>query len=199
MLNVLIHRIQKYSICLGFLLVAQVVFAIYSLDTEYFEIIAPIEKPVPSPKLRYTYQDYYVIVNKPNFKVTVFKDTSVVKVYPCAVGLFWGDKQEVDDYRTPEGNFYVESIEASSDWEHDFVGDGLGPIKGAYGPWFYRLYTGSDSTKTGLGWKGIAIHGTHLPESIGNNVSAGCVRLNNKDIIDIKKYIKKGTPVRIER
>jgi len=163
-----------------------------------------IEKTKPdsliihSPKLRFTYPDYYIIVRKSAFTLDVYKDTTLVKSYPCAVGLHKNDKQEEDDYRTPEGNFYVVSIHASSHWEHDFIGDGLGPIKGAYGPWFYRLYTEADSTNSGLTWKGIAIHGTHLPSSIGHNVSGGCVRLNNNDVVDIKKYIKKGTPVRIE-
>jgi lipoprotein-anchoring transpeptidase ErfK/SrfK len=152
----------------------------------------------PIPKKRYTYPGLYIVVKKSVFRLTVYEDTTVVKIYPCGVGTFRGDKQKKDDYKTPEGNFYVRSIEASTTWEHDFKGDGLGPIKGAYGPWFYRLYTGADSTNTGKAWRGIAIHGTHNPDSIGKNVSGGCIRLKNEDVLDLKHYVRVGMPVRIE-
>jgi lipoprotein-anchoring transpeptidase ErfK/SrfK len=154
--------------------------------------------PVPRITQFYVYPDYYIIVSKFAHTLTLYHDTQGVKFYRCAVGLYKADKREKDDYRTPEGNFYVVSVEESSTWEHDFKYDGKGPIKGAYGPWFYRLYTGADSTNSGRAWKGIAIHGTHLPKSIGQDVSGGCIRLNNNDILDLKKYIRRGTPVRIE-
>ena len=61
---------------------------------------------------------------------------------------------------------------------------------GAYGPWFIRLKTG---------WNGIGIHGTHDPGSIGTDVTEGCIRLQNKDVEELKKqYIKVGLPVVIE-
>ena len=153
----------------------------------------------PRPKLKYIYPGYYIVIDKSEFKLTVYQDTTLVKVYPCALGTYKGDKAQDDDYRTPEGNFYVRSIEESSEWWHDFKNDGLGPIQGAYGPWFYRLYTGRDSTNTGQYWHGIGIHGTHLPRSIGKNVSGGCVRLTNEDVLDLKQFITVGIPVRIEQ
>ena len=55
-----------------------------------------------------------------------------------------------------------------------FTGDGKGEIKGAYGPYFIRLKT--------PGHKGIGIHGTHLPESIGEKTTEGCIRLRNEDL-----------------
>jgi len=81
---------------------------------------------------------------------------------------------------------------------HDFK-DGKGPIKGAYGPCFLGIYTGADRTKSKRTWKGIGIHGTHDPSSIGKMVTEGCVRMLNKDIGELKKYVKIGTLVSIKR
>ena len=62
-------------------------------------------------------------------------------------------------------------------------------IKGAYGPWFIRLKTP---------WKGIGIHGTHDPDSIGKDITEGCIRLKNSDLLDLKaKYITLSTKVLI--
>ncbi|SET64040.1 Putative peptidoglycan binding domain-containing protein [Natronincola peptidivorans] len=46
-------------------------------------------------------------------------------------------------------------------------------------------------------WGRFGIHGTNKPDSIGYNASAGCIRMNNKDVEDLYKYVKHGTPVAI--
>jgi lipoprotein-anchoring transpeptidase ErfK/SrfK len=40
-----------------------------------------------------------------------------------------------------------------------------------------------------------AIHGTNAPESIGGFVSYGCIRMHNRDIIDLYDRVHVGTPV----
>lgn len=92
---------------------------------------------------------------------------------PVATGKAYGDKQEQGDMCTPEGIFKVADIQNSSKWTHDF-GDGKGNISGAYGNHFIRLNV--------PGHKGIGIHGTHAPESIGKRETEGCIRLNNDDL-----------------
>lgn len=92
---------------------------------------------------------------------------------PIAVGKSYGNKQKQGDMRTPEGVFQVVDIQNASEWTHDFH-DGKGEIKGAYGKHFIRLKV--------PGHKGIGIHGTHAPESIGNRATEGCIRLNNADL-----------------
>lgn len=149
-------------------------------------------------KQRYTYPGYYIVIRKDAYTLSLYHGSRLIKEYQCAIGLNPGDKQREHDYRTPEGNFYICSIENSTYWMHDFLRDGKGPVKDAYGPWFFRLYTGADSTNSGRSWRGFAIHGTHDPASIGTNASEGCIRLRNEDILDLKPYIKKGMPVRIE-
>lgn len=97
-----------------------------------------------------------------------------------AIGKNSGNKQKKGDMKTPEGVFQVEDIQKSASWKHDF-GDGNGEIEGAYGPYFIRLKT--------PGHKGIGIHGTHLPESIGTLATEGCIRLLNKDIEQLVSLI----------
>ncbi len=99
---------------------------------------------------------------------------------PVATGKAYGDKQKQGDMRTPEGVFQVSDIQDSSKWTHDF-GDGGGEIKGAYGNYFIRLRV--------PGHKGIGIHGTHAPESIGSRASEGCIRLRNEDLDELVSLI----------
>ncbi len=140
---------------------------------------------------------YNISIKKQEFRLYLFQGTNLIKTYPIATGRNPGDKVRGGDFRTPEGNFYIKRIENASSWDHDFH-DGKGSIKGAYGPWFLRLYTGSDRTKTGKGWKGIGIHGTHDPSSIGTMASEGCIRMHNEDVAELKGLVKIGTPVTID-
>jgi hypothetical protein len=98
----------------------------------------------------------------------------------------FGNKEKIGDMKTPEGVFHVSDIQNSSQWSHDFK-DGLGEIAGAYGPHFIRLEV--------PGHKGIGIHGTHKPESIGTRDTEGCIRLNNNDIEELINYVSIGMVV----
>ncbi len=44
-----------------------------------------------------------------------------------------------------------------------------------------------------------AIHGTNSPKSIGGYVSYGCIRMLNKDIMDLYGRVRVGTPVVVMR
>jgi lipoprotein-anchoring transpeptidase ErfK/SrfK len=44
-----------------------------------------------------------------------------------------------------------------------------------------------------------AIHGTNAPNSIGNFVSYGCIRMYNQDIVDLFDRVQVGTPVIVTR
>ena len=128
----------------------------------------------------------FVVIDKSSYTMEVFNDGEPVKEYYIAVGKNLGDKQRVGDMRTPEGEFPVVQIQNSSGWVYDF-GDGKGPIRGAYGPYFIRLGT--------PGWTGIGIHGTHAPDSLGTNVTEGCIRLNNDDVAELRSLVKIGDRV----
>jgi lipoprotein-anchoring transpeptidase ErfK/SrfK len=44
-----------------------------------------------------------------------------------------------------------------------------------------------------------AIHGTNRPDSIGGYVSFGCIRMHNRDIMDLYQRVQVGTPVVVLR
>jgi lipoprotein-anchoring transpeptidase ErfK/SrfK len=44
-----------------------------------------------------------------------------------------------------------------------------------------------------------AIHGTNRPQSIGGFVSYGCIRMHNRDIVELYRLVAVGTPVIVER
>jgi hypothetical protein len=48
-----------------------------------------------------------------------------------------------------------------------------------------------------LGMGDIAIHGTDVTQSIGANLSLGCIRLRNEDVMEIFPFIPKGTKASI--
>lgn len=52
----------------------------------------------------------------------------------------------------------------------------------------------------GVMWMGLnkphyGIHGTNDPQSIGWLVSKGCIRMYNKDVLELSKIVPIGTPV----
>jgi L,D-transpeptidase ErfK/SrfK len=44
---------------------------------------------------------------------------------------------------------------------------------------------------------GNGIHGTNNPSSIGKAISHGCVRMHNRDVIEVYSKVDYGTPVRV--
>ena len=85
-------------------------------------------------------------------------------------------------------HFHITEIEKADHWTHDF-GDGSGEISGAYGPFFIRLEV--------PGHKGIGIHGTHKPKSIGTRDTDGCIRLYNQDLVELVQFCHIGMAVLI--
>ena len=50
-----------------------------------------------------------------------------------------------------------------------------------------------------LGSSLYRIHGSNEPDTIGEAVSSGCIRMTNDDVIDLFKHTKVGTPVHVLR
>lgn len=46
-----------------------------------------------------------------------------------------------------------------------------------------------------LGWTEYRIHGTTAPSSIGRAASSGCIRMHNKDVVDLFERVHIGAPV----
>lgn len=112
-------------------------------------------------------------------RLKVFRRGEEIGSYPVAVGT--------PDLPTPTG-FY-------------FVNQKLVPSTTA-GP-FGVLAIGISAFQPKLpGWAQggpVAIHGTNQPELIGKAVSHGCVRMRNKDVLEVSKYVPAGSPVEISK
>ena len=138
---------------------------------------------------------YHIFIKKSAFTLYLLDDkNNVIKAYDCTLGKNPGQKQKRGDMKTPTGTFLVDEICDASGWTHDF-GDGKGEIKGAYGPWFISLDT--DAMSKGA-WGGIGIHGTHKPDVMRARDSEGCIRLQNRNVEELKQYVRVGTKVVIE-
>lgn len=140
----------------------------------------------------------FIVISKKDLQLIVYaqsgNDTIALAAYPVCVGKNKGQKKEKGDMRTPESSldhpFSITNIQDASTWTHDF-GDGRGAIL-AYGHWFLRLKT--------PGHNGIGIHGsTNNENTVPGRGSEGCIRLLDKDIIQLKeKYARIGMPVIIK-
>jgi lipoprotein-anchoring transpeptidase ErfK/SrfK len=67
-------------------------------------------------------------------------------------------------------------------------------------PYLPRFVAGGDGNPMGargmyLSGSVYRIHGTNAPESIGTQVSSGCIRLLNEDVIDLYNRVHVGTKV----
>jgi len=140
----------------------------------------------------------YILITKSKHLLQHYRDGELLASYTVALGKNPVDKAKEGDNATPEGHYEVNYIKDASAWTHDF-GDGKGEIKGAYGPYFIALYTGARGSFSGKTWRGIGIHGTHNPASIGTNASEGCIRLHNNELLKLHQEIKdkKNIPVDI--
>ncbi len=128
----------------------------------------------------------FIVVDKQKLKLYVMENADTIFCKDVCAGMNLGNKERKGDHKTPEGTFTISAIQKSSKWRHDF-GDGNGSIKGAYGPWFFRLKTPK--------WTTIGIHGTCFPETIGKRASEGCIRMNNDDIEELRHLVKVGMKV----
>ena len=67
-------------------------------------------------------------------------------------------------------------------------------------PYLARFTAGGEGNPLGaraiyLGNTMYRIHGTNMPETIGTNVSSGCIRLLNADVIDLYSRVNVGTKI----
>lgn len=108
--------------------------------------------------------------------ITTWLDGEVLVQSSIAIGS--------DEYPTPTGVFFITD-------KVDTADDG-----GAYGPFALGLSAHSETLTEFAGGNGqIGIHGTNAPESIGQAVSHGCVRLPNDLIEILAAELPLGTPV----
>jgi lipoprotein-anchoring transpeptidase ErfK/SrfK len=111
-------------------------------------------------------------------QLSLFKDDVLVKTFPIGVGT--------SETPTPGGTYYLRVLIKTTQ------------PNGAYGPYAYGLNGFSQVLTDFAGGDGIiGLHGTNQPQLVGKDVSHGCIRLKNEDILQLVRVLPLGTPVRI--
>ena len=126
--------------------------------------------------------EYWIRVNKAKMTLTLYKGTAMEAQYPIACGKGRGFvKTSRFDFITPTGTYQIwrviqdaTKILYDPKWFNE-----PGKPRPAYGAKLISFYNN---------WQ-IAIHGTFSPWSIGKKCTHGCIRLSNKDIIALSKYV----------
>ncbi len=124
-----------------------------------------------------------VLVDKSDYTLTLLLDGHFIKQYPVGTGK--SDK-------TPEGKFVIDNKLINPVW---YSPDGIyqfGDPKNVLG----TRWIGFED-KEGL--YGYGIHGTAEPDSIGKEMSNGCIRLTNEDVEDLFDYVKPKMTVVIQK
>lgn len=133
---------------------------------------------VPEGKLAFYTTSSKIVIGLAERKLHVYRRGELLGTYPVAVGK--------PGLETPTGFF--------------FINQKLKPPSpgGAYGV----LAIGISAFQPDLvDWPQegpVAIHGTNQDELIGKAVSHGCVRMYNKDVLEVSKAVPAGSPVIIE-
>jgi lipoprotein-anchoring transpeptidase ErfK/SrfK len=123
-----------------------------------------------------------VLVDKSDYTLTLLLNGRFIKQFSVGIG-----KSD----RTPVGVFVVDNKLINPVW---YSPDGIyqfGDPKNVLG----TRWIGFED-KEGL--YGYGIHGTTEPDSIGNEMSNGCIRLTNEDVEELFNYVKAKTKVVIQ-
>lgn len=128
----------------------------------------------------------HIVVTKESMRLRLYDSADrLICSFGVALGRGEGDKQEVGDMSTPEGEFVITDIQDASEWLYD---SGDGAVKGYYGNWFVRLSSP---------FKGIGIHGTSDLSSIGQRSTEGSIRLASSDLDSLRPMLREGMKVSI--
>ena len=129
---------------------------------------------------------WYIVVNRPAFKLTVYDHLRPKKTYPVAVGQV--------GLETPAGLYHVQNKAVNPDW-HVPNSAWAGDLAG-------KVIKGTDpENPIKARWLGIfngaGIHGTDEVYSIGHAASHGCIRMRIPDVIEVYDEVPVGAPVYI--
>ncbi|MDP6106824.1 MAG: L,D-transpeptidase family protein, partial [Candidatus Brocadiia bacterium] len=144
--------------------------------------IVDVRKIRPKQKLKILTGHRQVLVDKSEFLLALFIDGHFIKQYPIGHGK---------DNKTPTGDFIIETAEINPPWTRP---DGKVIKHGEKGHLIGDRWLGF---KDKPGATGLGIHGTTESKSIGTLCSNGCIRMHNKDVIELFDLLTRGTRVRI--
>jgi murein L,D-transpeptidase YafK len=157
-----------------------------------------------------------LVIWKSQYTLTLYKGLVPVKTYPAVFGRGYsdGDKRRTGDLRTPEGDFYICTMNPSKRF-YKFMGLSYPGLKHAESGLQERLINQREYDKikkaiderqppiwsTRLGGA-IGIHGRtelpgpdHQPEAL--NWTEGCIALANNDVDELYSIVALGTVVTV--
>ncbi|MEZ5245265.1 MAG: L,D-transpeptidase [Acidimicrobiales bacterium] len=152
---------------------------------EYYQVLLPTRPNgslgwIRSDSVDLLRHNFAIRVELDEFRLTVFDHEQVVLETTVGVSR--------DNAPTPRGRYYTTEI--------------IRPARpdSVYGAFAYGLSGFSDTFVTFNGGPGqLGIHGTNDPDSLGTNVSSGCIRMDNDDITRMVEELKvtAGVPVEV--
>jgi L,D-transpeptidase catalytic domain/Putative peptidoglycan binding domain len=129
---------------------------------------------------------YVITVDRPNFKLRLFKRLRLKQTYPIAVGRI--------GLETPAGLYHIQDKVVNPSWhvpKSAWAGDLAGRV----------IPPGPDDPLKAR-WMGIfdgaGIHGTDDIGSLGSAASHGCIRMSIPDVEELYDKVSLGTPVFVQ-
>jgi lipoprotein-anchoring transpeptidase ErfK/SrfK len=133
---------------------------------------------VRADDIRLSRHDYRITVDLDAHRLKVFRGDDEIADEVVAVGTV--------TYPTPGGRYYTTELLRQPD------------PGGAYGPYAYGLSGYSEVLTEFAGGDGqLGLHGTNEPESLGTDVSHGCIRMRNEAIELLVQELPLGVPVSV--
>jgi lipoprotein-anchoring transpeptidase ErfK/SrfK len=127
--------------------------------------------------------EQFIMISKKTNKLSFYEEGKLVKSFPVATG-------KKPSY-TPEGLFTIHEKIKNRPYYKEKIkgGDPNNPLG--------DRWLGLKVTRNGKTSYAYGIHGNNNEKSIGKYVSAGCIRMHNKDVRWLYDRIKTSTPVYI--
>ena len=150
---------------------------------QWLEVLLPVRPNgttgwIHSDAVSLAENPYRIDVDISDHRLTVSRQGEVLVGTDVAIGT--------GETPTPIGEFYLTALLQPSS------------PNGRYGAYAFGLSGFSETLREFNGGDGvIGIHGTNEPESLGTDVSHGCIRLHNDVITELAQYLPLGTPVTI--
>lgn len=135
------------------------------------------DKILPGRKIKVWTAPFSILVDKSQDTLILKSDDEIIKTYIVSTGK---------DNSTPTGNFKITSKLINPAW---FKAGAVVPA-------------GSPENILGSRWLGFdlagyGIHGTTEPQSLGKQVTQGCVRMSNSEVEELYTIVPQGTEVTI--
>jgi murein L,D-transpeptidase YafK len=158
-----------------------------------------------------------LVIRKSRYTMILYKGETPVKTYQAVFGRGYGDgdKQRMGDRRTPEGDFYICTMNHSKRF-YKFMGLSYPGLKhaeeglrsGMIVPDEYAMIKKAIEERSPPPWEtrlggAVGIHGRMLGAEDARRLSSdinwtdGCIALDNADVDEVYRVVSLGTPVTI--